>query len=278
MPRLLSRLTLPALGVALATTGLTIATPDEGASAAETARASLDRRLQDRDIRESSGLARSTYARGLLWTHNDSGDSSRLFAVARNGRTRAVMQIDGAGARDWEDIATGPRRTLWIGDIGDNGRNRREITVYRVKEPRDVQSGRLRATRFDLRYPDGSHDAEGLMVKPRSGRLFIVSKEGGGEGAIYRAPRNLSASSTNRLEKIREVPNGITAASWRPGGGFALVNYKYAYVYTRLRGTPVVYDKPDLRQGESAEFVRDGSSLLMGSEGTESPVYRASVR
>jgi hypothetical protein len=275
MPRL-SSLTLPALGLALATSGLTVAVAPDGATAAESARVSLDRRLADREIRESSGLARSTYARRLVWTHNDSGDSTRLFAVRRNGETRAVMRVEGARARDWEDIAAGPRHTLWIGDIGDNRRSRARISVYRVKEPRRVRPGALQATRFDFTYPDGPHDAEGLMVKPRSGRLFIISKSGSG-GAVYRAPRQLSTSSVNELVRVRATPRTVTAAAWRPGGGFALVNYSKAYVYEKLRSAPTVYDKPDLRQGESAEFDRDGSSLLLGSEGTDSPVYRLGV-
>ena len=52
-----------------------------------------------------------------------------------------VCNIDGARCRDWEDIAIGPgpdpnQHYLYIGDIGDNRGEYREIVVYRVPEPR----------------------------------------------------------------------------------------------------------------------------------------------
>src|SRR5947209_7286121 len=80
--------------------------------------------LDDDRIDESSGLALSTWDPTLVWTHNDSGDTARLFALAapRNGRcaTAGVAQLRGVDAFDAEDLAPGPNHTLWLGDIGDN--------------------------------------------------------------------------------------------------------------------------------------------------------------
>ena len=276
MPRPTARV-LSILTVAVATaSSLAVVAPFSSSAAESTPPTALDRRLGDSAISESSGLARSTYARDILWTHNDSGDSNRLFAVRPDGSTKAVIRLDGAGARDWEDVAAGPNHTLWIADIGDNARSRSSIQVYRVREPRSLSNGTRRATRFDLRYPDGAHDAEGLMVRPRSGRVFVVTKSG--SGAVYSAPRELSASRTNRLTKVRSVPSGVTAAAFRPGGGFLLCNYNDVYVYPTLRGAPSrVFSKPELRQGESLELTRGGGAVLLGSEGTDSPVYRVSL-
>lgn len=272
-PKLLTAVTVAALSAA--TFAVTVGTSSVAAESAR--RVNLDRRLADNDIRESSGLARSTYYEDVLWTHNDSGDSSRIFGVRKNGRTAAVLRIAGASARDWEDMAPGPNHTLWVGDIGDNARQRGNISVYRITEPRNLESGSVRATRFDLKYPDRAHDAEGLMVRPGTGRVFVISKSPSG-GAIYRAPRNLSTSQVNKLRKVRSAPERITAAAWRPGGGFVLTSQTRAYVYPRKKNsTPRVFVKPELRQGESVEFSRNGSSILVGSEGSNSPVYRMRV-
>ena len=43
--------------------------------------------LEDERINESSGVAASRMYPGYLWTHNDSGDSARLFLIATNGKT-----------------------------------------------------------------------------------------------------------------------------------------------------------------------------------------------
>lgn len=256
--------------VALLLVSVTTALALPAASAAP-----LSRVLKDPAIVESSGLARSTYPRPVLWTHNDSGDVARVFAVGRAGRTRAELRLKCAGALDWEDISTGPRHTIWVGDIGNNAGNRSLIQVYRFTEPRALESGMVRCKRYDLVFPDGPRNAEALFVHPRSGRLWIASKQAGGAG-IYRGPRRLSASEPNRLRLMASAPTMATAGTWHPSGKrFALSSGAKAYVYRRksLRLISVV-PLPATRQGESLEYNRGGTALFRGSEGAQSPVYR----
>src|SRR4029453_5639370 len=52
-------------------------------------------------IQESSGLALSRRHPEVLWTHNDSGDRPRLYAVGADGRTLATRALAGVQARDW---------------------------------------------------------------------------------------------------------------------------------------------------------------------------------
>src|SRR3989441_942792 len=59
-------------------------------------------------VRESSGVAVSRAHRGVLWTHNDSGDDTYVYATDLAGTDRGVVRIRGARAVDWEDIALGP--------------------------------------------------------------------------------------------------------------------------------------------------------------------------
>ena len=235
----------------------------------------VDRRLSDSEIVESSGLARSTFDRRLLWTHNDSGDSARVFGVGADGRTRAELTLDGADAIDWEDISTGPGHSIWVGDIGDNGWSRDHITVYTFTEPATLGSTDVSWQSYDLEYEDGPRDAEALLIRPRTGRLFIVSKvEDGGD--IYRAPRRLSTSSVNTLERVASAPHSVTAGTFAPDGdSLVLVNYTRSYVYSRIGG-PIRSESSKVNnssQGESVEVGRGGNQLLLGQEGSDSPVY-----
>ena len=154
----------------------------------------------DPQISECSGLVASRLNPGVLWVHNDSGDSARLYAVSEDGTLLGIYTIEGAQAVDWEDMAWGPCTPygavdcLFVGDIGDNAEQRETIQVYRVEEPSVPLDGPFvfeilePAERFDCQYPDGPHDAETLVVDPDEGIPYIVTKEQPGNTAVYRFP------------------------------------------------------------------------------------------
>jgi hypothetical protein len=59
--------------------------------------------LANSRVSESSGLACGRQDRGVFWTHNDSGDSARVFAFTIRGEHVATYTIGGAraGGRRW---------------------------------------------------------------------------------------------------------------------------------------------------------------------------------
>jgi len=178
--------------------------------------------VQSELIREASGIVASRQNPGVLWVHNDSGDSARIFAIDEKARLLGVCDIRGATARDWEDIAIGPgpdpnRQYLYIGDIGDNRARRPEITIYRLAEPRiDVTSrfGQMVLGPPDairLTYPDGPRDAETLLVDPLTRDIVIVSKR---EffSRVYRAAWPQSTAQATRMERVATLPWGFAVA------------------------------------------------------------------
>jgi hypothetical protein len=233
--------------------------------------------VQAPEATELSGLVLSRSQRGVLWTHNDSGDRPRLFALRSNGRMLADVDVPGAGAVDWEDIAIRGRE-LYLGDIGDNARRRSSIDVYRVPEPRVPASGATApAKRLQLRYPDGPHDAETLLVDPRSGDIVIVTKEPSGRSGVYAARR--SSTTLRRTGGLTLGPGALATGgdvsadgrviairtygsvlAWRRGGGVSLV--------AALRGRPCVSPTP-LRegQGEALALTPDGQAFFTVPEG-----------
>lgn len=156
-------------------------------------------RIQDDELDEASGLVAGRLNPGVLWVHNDSGDSARLFAIDLEGRTVARVTLKGAKSRDWEDLAIsspGGQPTLYVGDIGDNQRQHDQIRVYRLPEPRLPASSTsgapalLTIERFDeivLTYPDGPRNAETLLIDAESGDVIIVTK-GSTRPEVYRSP------------------------------------------------------------------------------------------
>jgi hypothetical protein len=235
-------------------------------------------RLADPRIVESSGLALSRRHPGVVWTHNDSGDQARLFAVGSDGRTRAVLTLAGVEARDWEAVAAGRddrgRPALFAGDIGDNNGVWPEVAVYRVTEPAVLRDATVPAVRYRLRYADGPHNAEALLVDPRANRLYMATKAESG-GGLYRAPARLDPAGVNVLRRVARVPPVVTDGAFLPGGrGFVLRDYQQAHVYAGPGRRVGSFDLPLQFQGESLTVSSDGRSVLVGSEGPDSELWR----
>jgi hypothetical protein len=259
-------------------------------------RATVSGRVAAQDATELSGLALSRAQPGVLWTHNDSGDRPRVFALSRAGRLLADVAISGADAIDWEDMAVGPAPgggdALYIADIGDNDAQRAEVVVYRVPEPRLAGGGPAAsapAARLALRYPDGAHDAEALLVDRRSGALVIVTKSFGGESGVYSATKPSAGGPT--LLRLRGrlslgVGGAVTAGDVSADGRtIALRTYDRAFVWTRragetipgaLRRRPCSPDR-DLfaeGQGETLALAGDGRAFTTVPEGARPAIRR----
>jgi hypothetical protein len=235
-------------------------------------------RLEDPRILESSGLALSRRHPAVLWTHNDSGGGPELYAVGSDGQTLATLTLAGAEARDWEALAPGRddrgRPALLVGDIGDNQDLWPEVAVYRVTEPARLRDATVPAVRYRLRYADGPRDAEALLVDPRSNRLYVATKSSDG-GGLYRAPARLRTDQVNVLHRVARVPPVVTDGSFAPDGrSFVLRDYQSAYVYTTPGHRVGELPLPPQYQGESRTVSPDGHSLLVGSEGPASEVWR----
>ncbi len=226
-------------------------------------------------INETSGLSRSTYQRKVMFLHNDSGDSARFFAVSRKCKVKAVISVRDVRALDWEDMASGPDHTLWFGDIGDNAKARTSITVTKVKEPKELRSRSVKGTTYTLAYPDGAHDAEAMMIRPKTGTLYIVSKDRPA-GAIYRAPAVLDPNRVNVLTKIATAPDWLTGADFaRKGGRFVLRGYNSVYIYSKMGATPTKVRVPAGHTfGEAVAWHRNSTTLILGGEGVGTSLWR----
>src|SRR5206468_183531 len=107
-------------------------------------------------LTELSGIAASRANPGVLYVHNDSGDTARFFAIDQAGALLAEFDLPGVTAVDWEDIAVGPcgaggGSCVYLGDIGDNNLTRSDYAVYRVREP-SVSAGQPLAAPVDVAF------------------------------------------------------------------------------------------------------------------------------
>ncbi|HWI70887.1 MAG TPA: hypothetical protein VNT55_02960 [Baekduia sp.] len=243
-------------------------------------------RVSAPEATELSGLVASPTQRGVLWAHNDSGDRARLFALRTDGSLIASLDVPGAEAVDWEDIAVGPGDELLVGDIGDNRAARASVDVYRVPEPRlaDGPSATAAATRLRMTYPDGAHDAETLLADQRTGEIVIVTKQLDGNSGVYAA--RVTDPALRKTGSLRLGLGGLATAGDVSADGtvVAIRTYTALYVWSRrpgatiaqtLRRAPCVGSAQLARegQGESLTLSRDGTSFFTVPEGA-SPALR----
>ncbi len=233
---------------------------------------------RDPAINESSGIAPSSFD-DTVYTQNDSGDAARFFRVDARGNTIAVYTLRGASNVDWEDMATGDdaagEPVLYFADIGDNDHNRKEIAVYAVPEPHGP-SADVTWTRYRFTYPDGPHDAEALLVDPRTRRIYIATKELLKNGKVYEAPASPSPTDVNPLTSIGTDPPLTTSGDFAPDGSRVVLLTYVGAIWADDVGAPWHrLDVPLPPQAEAIAYTHDGSSVLVGGEGRHSAVYRA---
>lgn len=244
--------------------------------------------ISDSRVKESSGVAPSQKDGKVFYTHNDSGDSARFFKFTLDGKVQREYRVTNATAVDWEDMSSATldgKPYLFFGDIGDNAGRRSSIQIYRVPEPgkrRRVKADMI----LDLQYPDGSHNAEALLVHPSTGDITIVTKTSSYPAGVYFLPRPLQGGSYT-LRKLGEVSiestikagKLITGAAWSPNGrAVVLRTYLGAYLFAAddplswFKHAPTLVRTNFDLQGEGIAFTRDGKSLITTSEGSPCPL------
>jgi hypothetical protein len=242
--------------------------------------------VDDARLVELSGLAvvgsGSTDERGGLWAMADGGRRIQLHRLDPD--TCAVVESRTASVDpyDAEDLAVGPDGALWVGDIGDNDQRRDTVALI-------VVPARGEPVLHRLRYPDGPHDAEALLVDAR-GVPTLVTKSLGVAG-IYQPEGPLRGEGPTPLVHVTDLALPTSTTQGGPIGGFgsrtvtggavsadgrlvALRTYTDAWLFLvpdggevadALRGTPVQVPLPGEPQGEAVAFAADGA-LLSGSE------------
>lgn len=254
-------------------------------------------KLENEDLDEASGLARSNRAANLYWAVNDDGPAA-IHALDSQGRNLGLVQIDGASNRDWEDIASftlDDTAYLLVADIGDNDKKRKHLSLYVVEEPDPDSDSIDVAWQIDFDYPDGPRDAESLAVDATGQQIYVLSKRTV-PAELYRLPLRpteggittatlVDVVDSLRQPSNREIRNAMssgwgssmtsgwgwqpTAMDFAPDGSSAIVlTYDGVNYFSRSEGQ----SWPDALQGQAMHLglgkYKDAESITYSSDGT----------
>ena len=205
------------------------------------------------ETKESSGLVIESPNR--FWTHNDSGDKARLYQFDSTGVLRRTVVVKKADNVDWEDITLdAERRNFYIGDFGNNGQNRTDLTIYKIPIPQSAttffQTDTVIAEKIVFSYPDQLNfppvdsskyfDAEAFIATSDS--IYIFTKDFDvtpykGKTRIYRVPTQ-AGTHIAKLVHVHETEgswkyNGaITSAALGSDGKMLLMSYQKLWAFT----------------------------------------------
>lgn len=252
-------------------------------------------------IGESSGIALSTRDAQVVWTHNDSGDRARVFALNRIGKLVAEVHVDGAKSLDWEDMCSFERNGqhwLAVGDVGDNDVRRKSVVIYVIEEPQlpDRVKGRLNAKvamELNVRYPDGPLNCEALAYDPLQEKFVLCSKETfrtrlfevkmpkepgrheivAEQFGVLAVPIVTGADISRdgqRLILATYGPGGLLQRTAASGGSDAKWNTADTHLFRAV-------ELPARRQGESVCFDLIPDSLILTSEGEPAPLLFSTI-
>ncbi|MCO5233402.1 MAG: T9SS type A sorting domain-containing protein [Chitinophagales bacterium] len=159
----------------------------------------------------------------FLWTFNDSGGEAALYALDPNtGSVMHKLIVAGAANYDWEDIAVDDN-FVYIGDIGNNNGNRRDLKIYKFPIE-DLEKDTAHAIAIHFSYEDqvdfttnpnkNDYDAEALVSIGDS--LYIFSKNWvNSRCRIYALDKNQENQEAKLLNEF--FSNGmITGADFQP--------------------------------------------------------------
>jgi hypothetical protein len=162
------------------------------------------------DLRETSGVTVSMRNPSLAWTHNDRGHGPFLYAVDRDGRVRARIEVNPSNG-DWEDVARGRcdlGACLYVASTGDNEERRAVISFCRLAEPEGERS--VEAERYRMVLPDGPRDIEAMYVLPTD-QIFFVRKGRNHPVTVYRYLSPLRSDAIVTLVEVQRLTAGPVA-------------------------------------------------------------------
>ena len=104
-------------------------------------------------ISESSGIE-VTEKSNTIWTLEDSGNDSKLYALDQLGNLKHTLEITDQTNTDWEDLTSDQDGNLYIGDFGNNDNDRKDLSIYKINAA-DLSNANIKSSlKITFFYPE----------------------------------------------------------------------------------------------------------------------------
>jgi len=236
------------------------------------------------NLREVSGIS---VRQGDIWVIEDGGNKDKIYTLDKKGNVTKSLKIDHAKNEDWEDLAMDKEGNLFIGDFGNNGNSRKNLTIYRVSAS-ELKKKEPNAEKIEFHYPQQKEfppkkdsllfDTEGVFHW--KDYLYIFTKNRTrpytGETLIYRVPDTEGEYNAEFLGSMVLCKSqnhcSVTGADISPDGKtIALLGYGFIFLVKDFelpnfdKASIKIIDFNSYTQTESIGFL-DENTLLIADE------------
>ena len=222
---------------------------------------------------EMSGL---TTSGDTLYTLTDSGGEAAIYKVGKNNIIiRDTLFFPNTSNIDWEALTTTGHGAFFIGDIGNNRSNRRNLRIYIVdehtKHADTISLSYAEQPGFPPAKKYRNYDSEAMFW--HEGQLHIFSKNWGRKCVKhYILPDKPGEYELVPKEELK-LNSMITGAAISPGGKVVVLS-AYGKLYFFLISDGLIFNDPLMLiettrfgQNEGVTFLNDKTLLVSNEAG-----------
>ncbi|GAA4268325.1 hypothetical protein [Hyunsoonleella aestuarii] len=148
-------------------------------------------------LKETSAIEKVTNS-NLLWTIEDSGNKNNIYGLDLKGNIIKDIDISNSSNIDWEDLTSDKEGNLYIGDFGNNSKNRDDYTIYKISDLRRDQANAERIN-FILPKKVKPKDFEAFFIW--NGNFYLFSKENK-SSMLFKVPNKVGLHTAKLLKKF----------------------------------------------------------------------------
>ena len=156
-------------------------------------------------LKESSA-AEKVVGSPLIWTIEDSRNPTVLYGVSENGGIIREIKIINATNNDWEDLTSDTSGNIYIGDFGNNRKDRDSFIIYKISNLKNIKQHAIaELITFNLPPDVGVLNFESFFIykkhfylinkKKKNTMLFKVPNRIGNHTAEYVCSFNLESEN-----------------------------------------------------------------------------------
>ena len=193
-------------------------------------------------LKEISGL--ELYKDSIFFAINDGGNKNVVYILSKKMELLKTVEISEVKNHDWEALAL-DEKYLYIGDIGNNLNNRKNLQIHRIPIKRLLEKTKASPETMEITYAEQRDfppaeksmyfDAEAMIS--HNGKLWIFTKNRSkpfdGKSLVYSV--EFSPGDNKTIKKSFELISGKGGWLLDSFTGAASFNdYVYLLTYTKI--------------------------------------------